>query len=162
MRTSRGVSRAATLFAAGVVVFSSVDAAAETWVKSGPGPEVYIRGVSRLQNTPAAGQATVFLSTLGQGVLKLVDNGTTVTTTAINNGLPYKRIRTVTTADGTNLFVALEGHGMYKSTDGGANWVAANGSGVTGLGCLTLRNLSRVSNTERRGPRGHSHENSPP
>src|SRR5207247_49549 len=42
----------------------------------------------------------------------------------------------------------IEGHGMYKSTDGGANWVAANGSGGTALGCLVTRNISRVSNTE--------------
>ncbi len=51
------------------------------------------------ENSPAAGQAVIFASTLGAGVVKIVDDGAELTTTKINTGLPLLRIRDVDATD---------------------------------------------------------------
>jgi hypothetical protein len=126
---------------------SAGSALAEHWTRSGGG-DLYIRGIRLFANTPATGQATVYASTLGAGVLKLTHNGTGVTVAQINSGLPLLRIRTIAATDVNTLFAAVDSYGVYKSTNGGASWTAANGSGLTGLGCLTLRNISVRTATE--------------
>lgn len=122
--------------------------AADQWLRRTPGPEAYVRNLRIFPNTPAAGQAVVYVATLTNGVVKVVDNGTTLVPTAVNNGLPIRRARAVRGADVNNLYVGLDGSGVYKSTNGGASWVAANGSGSTALGCLSVRNITLVGAAE--------------
>jgi hypothetical protein len=121
--------------------------AVEQWVYSAA-PSVYVRGIVRFANTPVSGQSVVYASTLGAGVLKITRNGTLITTTQINNGLALDRVRTIAATDVNTLFAAVESYGVFKSTNGGASWTAANGSGATALGCVTLRNMSVRSVSE--------------
>ncbi len=131
-----------------VLAFACLPAIAEQWVRVGPGPDAYVRGVRFFPNNPVAGQTVLYASTLGAGVLKVVDNGTSLTTTQINSGLPALRIRTIAATDVNTLFAGLDSWGVYKSTNGGATWTASNGSGVTKLGCVNVRNISVRSATE--------------
>jgi uncharacterized repeat protein (TIGR02543 family) len=123
--------------------------AAEQWLRRTPGPDPYVRNVTVFSNTPVAGQAVVYANTLTNGVVRIVDNGSTLVPSFRNNGLPILRVRSVAGPDVNNLYVALDGAGVYKTSDGGANWVSANGSGGTALGCLTVRTIAvRTTATE--------------
>jgi photosystem II stability/assembly factor-like uncharacterized protein len=124
------------------------EASAEQWLRRSPGADPYVRNVAVFSNNPVAGQAVVYAATLTNGVVRIVDNGSTLTPSFRNNGLPMLRVRNVSGPDVNNLFVALDGAGVYKTTDGGANWVSANGSGGTALGCMNARNVAVRSLTE--------------
>jgi photosystem II stability/assembly factor-like uncharacterized protein len=132
-----------------LALFAALEASAQTWVRKNAAPDPYIRNIRLFGNTPTTGQTTIFAASLANGVVKVVDTGTSQTVTPLNNGLPVLRIRNVAAfSDTTNLYVGIDSHGVYKTTDGGANWVAANGSGVTALGCREVRNLNARSNSE--------------
>jgi len=145
-RLSSCISRFVCLVALGAACGSAI--AIEQWTLSAQ-PSGYVRNVVRLANTPVTGQSVVFASTLGGGVLKIAHaGGTSITTTQINSGLPLLRVRSVQAIDVNTLFAAVEGYGVYKSTNGGTSWTAANGSGGSALGCVTLRNLNARTATE--------------
>jgi hypothetical protein len=135
----RTFPRIAARILSAIAITSAVAAhAVEQWIFTAE-PSTYVRGTRLFANTPVAGQSVLFASTLGAGVLKITRNGTSITTTQLNNGLPLDRIQTIAATDVNTLFAAVDSYGMYKSTDGGANWSAANG---TGLACRSLRNIS--------------------
>ena len=123
-------------------------AAQPQWTRKNEAPDPFIRNIRVFSNTPAAGQTTLFVASLANGVVKVVDTGASQTVTALNNGLPVLRIRSVQATDATSLFVGVDSHGVYKTTDGGANWTAANGTGGGALGCLQVRNISVRSVSE--------------
>jgi len=120
---------------------------AQRWIGKG-GPEAYVRAVRLFSATPSAGQTTLFAATLGAGVVKIVDDGSTQVVTPVNTGLPDTRIRAIAGTATTNLYVATEAHGVYRSGDGGATWQAVNGAGATKLGCVNTRAITTVSATE--------------
>ncbi len=119
----------------------------EQWVRKAPAPQILVRGATTFSNTPAAGQSTSFVSTLGAGIFKLVNDGTNVTVTPINNGLPGLRVRSVR-GGLSALYAGLEDWGVYRSTDGGATWTSANGTGPGALGCTNVRNVNVRTGSE--------------
>jgi len=145
MKRSSMLAAVLSLFA----LFGALEAGAQQWVRKNAAPDPFIRNIRVFGNTPVTGQTTIFAGSLANGVVKVVDTGTSQTVTPLNNGLPMLRIRSIqASTDTTNLYVGLDGHGVYKTTDGGANWVAANGSGGGSLGCREVRNLTARSNSE--------------
>jgi photosystem II stability/assembly factor-like uncharacterized protein len=131
-----------------ITLLSAAHVNAEQWVRGNMAPDPFVRNARVFANVPSAGQTTIFVASLANGVSKVVDTGSSQTVTQLNNGLPMLRIRTIQGNDATNLYVGLDGHGVYKSTDGGASWAAANGSGITSLKCREVRNLGVRSNSE--------------
>jgi len=122
----------------------------EKWVRKGPG-STYVRGVRVFANTPATGQSTVFVATLSGGVFKFTDSAAGPTApVAVNTGLPgapYGRIRQVAGSTINAIYAVSETFGVFKSTDQGATWVAANGSGGGALPCVEARNVEVQSDT---------------
>jgi hypothetical protein len=137
----RKIMKPVQVAALALALIGSASVAAEQWAASAS-PEAYVRNIRVFANTPAAGQTTLYAATLGAGVVKVVDTGTNVSVTQLNNGLPLHRIRSVQGTDVNNLYLGIESWGVYKTTDGGANWSAANGSGGGALGCRIVRNLT--------------------
>ena len=111
----------------------------------------YIRTISVFKDNPSLGTNTLFVSTLTDGMYKVVDtnNQATTTWTKINNGLPIVEIRTHFTIDINNLYAGTDGAGIFKTTDGGGTWTAINGAGLTALGCMNVRTI----NTDGVSPR---------
>ncbi len=104
-------------------------------------PEPYVRSVSVFRDTPAAGTTTLIANTLGAGVFKGIDTGASWTWQGINNGLPTGRIWTLNAVDINTFYAGTDGYGIYKTTDGGNNWLPLNGSGATALGCMEVRDI---------------------
>ncbi len=101
----------------------------------------YIRNISVFAGVPAAGSNTLIVSTLTDGMYKIVDTGNQQTSTfqKINNGIPIPEIRFHTTIDINTIYAGTDGAGLFRTTDGGANWLPLNGSGAGALGCLNIR-----------------------
>lgn len=141
-------ARVLALAMAALVVPAAV--ADEKWVRKGPG-STYVRGVRAFPNTPAAGQTTVFVATLSGGIFKFVDSaGGPTNPVAANAGLPqapYGRIRQVAASTINALYAVDETYGIYKSTDQGATWAPANGSGGGALPCVRTRGAAAFSDT---------------
>ncbi|MBL0125212.1 MAG: hypothetical protein IPP88_21785 [Betaproteobacteria bacterium] len=74
------------------------------------------------------------MSTLTDGMYKVIDTGNSQTSTfqKISNGLPIVEVRThssISTTDFTTMYAGTDGAGLFKTSDGGANWLPLNGSG---------------------------------
>lgn len=106
--------------------------------------EPYIRNISTFASTPAAGSTTLIVSTLTDGMYKVIDTGSQATSTfqKINNGLPIVEVRTHTAIDVNTIYAGTDGAGLFKTIDGGANWSPLNGSGATALGCSNVRSFN--------------------
>ena len=124
-----------------LVLGFTTQAWAESWQRAAVGPDAYVRTVRIFNSTPSAGSTTLLLATLGAGVVKVVDSGGNITVTRHNGGLPHLRVRSISASDLNNIYAIMDGGGFYKTTDGGASWTAANGSGASKLGCLSTRNF---------------------
>jgi YVTN family beta-propeller protein len=109
-------------------------------------PEPYVRSVASFPNTPTAGTTTLFAATLGAGMFKGVDNGTTWTWQAINTGLPTGRIWTESVVDVNTIYVGTDGGGIYKTTDGGTTWLPLNGDSGS-LGCRVVRSITLLGSS---------------
>ena len=107
-------------------------------------PQPLIRNITVTPNSPTTGTNTLIVSTLTDGMYKGLDNGTTTTWQKISNGILIVQVRAHVTVNATDFYAATEGAGVYKTTDGGANWIAINGSGAGALGCLDVRTMSVV------------------
>lgn len=107
-------------------------------------PQPLISNITVTANSPAAGTNTLIASTLTDGMYKGLDNGTTTTWQKISNGIPIIQVHTHATISVTEFYAATEGAGLFKTTDGGTNWTAINGSGAGALGCLDVRTVSVV------------------
>ncbi|MBK9607014.1 MAG: hypothetical protein IPO58_11605 [Betaproteobacteria bacterium] len=103
--------------------------------------------------TPAAGTTTLIAASLGGGMFKGVDNGSSWTWQSINNGLPTGRIWTLDAIDANTAYVGTDGSGFYKTTDGGGSWLPLNGSGATALGCMVVKAISISGSTLYAGTR---------
>ena len=85
-------------------LFGAVEASAQQWVRKNAAPDPFIRNFRLFGNTPTTGQTTIFAASLANGVVKVVDTGTSQTVTPLNNGLPVLRVRSIQAAsDTTNL-----------------------------------------------------------
>ena len=131
---------------AGIAMFALAvgiqDAAAQWTYRIATDP--YIRNISTFINTPSAGTNSLIVSTLTDGMYKVVDTGSSATSTfqKISNGLPIVEIRTHTTIDINTMYAGTDGAGLFKSTNGGAFWTPLNGSGGTPLGCAHIRSIN--------------------
>src|SRR5688572_586173 len=55
-----------------LALLGSVDAMAEQWARTNQAPDPFIRNVRIFSNTPTTGQTTLFVSSLANGVAKVV------------------------------------------------------------------------------------------
>jgi photosystem II stability/assembly factor-like uncharacterized protein len=123
------------------------------WISKN-GPEPYIRALALSTNNPVSGTNTMFAATLGAGVFKGVDSGSSWTWQQMNAGLPTGRLWTISVDFVNNvLYVGTDGYGVYKSSDGGSTWQPLNGSGGTALGCKVVRNVQFSGTTIWAGTR---------
>jgi FG-GAP-like repeat len=119
----------------------------EKWVPKASGA-THVRGIRTFANTPSAGTSTNFVSTLNAGVWKFTDTaGGPSAPVQVNNGLPSLRIRAVGAATTSALYAVTDAFGLYKSTDQGASWTSANGSGGTALPCREARAVNALTDT---------------
>ena len=107
-------------------------------------PDPTIRSISFFINTPASGSTTLFVSTLTDGMYKVIDTGVSATSTfqKISNGLPIVQVRLHTSIDINTMYAGTDGAGLFKSIDGGANWLPLNGSVAMPLGCSNVRSFN--------------------
>lgn len=110
-------------------------------------PEPQVRSLRVFANTPTTGTTMMIASSLGGGVFRGYDSGSSWTWQRIGNGLPTGRLFTLAMLDTNNGFAATDGFGVYRTTDGGNNWFAANGSGATALGCRVIRTMAVIGAT---------------
>lgn len=110
-------------------------------------PDPIVRSLSVFPNTPAAGTTTLIAATLGGGMFKGVDNGSSWTWHGINNGLPTGTIWNAATININTIYAGTDTAGLYKTADGGSTWLPSNGSGATALGCMSVRNISSIGST---------------
>ena len=129
----------AALFASMVVV---PDALAQWTYRVASEP--YIRNITVFTGVPAVGSNTLVVSTLTDGMYKIVDTGNQQTSTyqKINNGIPIPEVRFHSPIDINTIYAGTDGAGFFKTIDGGANWLPLNGSGAGALGCLNVRSFN--------------------
>ena len=141
---------------AGITVFALAvgiqDATAQWTYRISTDP--YIRNISVFANNPAPGTNTLIVSTLTDGMYKVIDTGNSTTSSfqKISNGLPTLQIRThatISPTDLTTFYAGTDGAGLFKTTDGGANWLPLNGSGASALGCSNVRSFNFDVTTPR-------------
>ncbi len=148
-----GETRAVRVWSFAVVALLTVamgvdDALSQSWTyRAAPNP--IIRTISPFANNPVAGTTTLIVSTVTDGMYKGTDNGTAITWQKINTGIPVVQVRNhnaITPSPATNpvtdIYAVTQGAGVYKTTNGGTNWTAINGSGATALGCLDVRTIT--------------------
>lgn len=116
-------------------------------------PDPIVRTLRVFPNTPVAGTTTLIAATLGGGIFKGVDNGSSWIWQGINNGLPTGRIWNAATPDVNAMYVGTDTSGLYKTTDGGSNWLSSNGSGATALGCMVVTAIDANDSTLYAGTR---------
>jgi photosystem II stability/assembly factor-like uncharacterized protein len=115
-----------------------VFAGANRWTAIGPDGA----NVVALAIDPRA-PSTVFAGTTGSGVLKTVDSGATWTTA--NGALPTANISALAIdPTGPSTLFAGTDAGVFKSTDGGGSWIAAN-DGLAGTPQVTVNALAMDS-----------------
>ena len=112
------------------------DAHSQSWTyRAAPAP--LIRNISPFANNPVAGTTTLIVSTLTDGMYKVVhtpNSSTSPVVTKLNSGLPTLQIRTHTAIDINTIYAATDGAGLFKSINGGTSWTAVNGSVGMALG----------------------------
>ena len=123
-------------------VFGMHDALAQWTYRVAPEP--YIRNISVFTGVPAVGSNTLIVSTLTDGMYKIVDTGNQQTSSfqKINNGIPIPEVRFHSPIDINTIYAGTDGAGLFKTTNGGANWLPLNGSGAGALGCLNVRSFN--------------------
>ena len=101
-----------------------------------------IRNINVLANTPVAGTNTLIVSTQTDGMVKGTETASGTTWQKIGNGIPVVQVRAHVVSTSTIFYAATLGAGVYKTSNGGTNWSAINGSGATALGCLDIRSIA--------------------
>jgi photosystem II stability/assembly factor-like uncharacterized protein len=102
---------------------------AGAWRSVGPAPPAIEASIAIDDAT-----RTVYIASLGGGILKSEDGGQTFT--AANQGLDSLVVASLVMAhDNPNLLYAGTGAGIYKTTNGGATW-SATGSGLLPLSLI--------------------------
>jgi len=87
------------------------------WAPVGPAPSAVEAPVAA-----HASSGTIYIGSLGGGVFKSTDRGSTFR--PVNNGLGSLRVASMVMAadDPNTLYAGTVNGGVYKTTDGGANW----------------------------------------
>jgi photosystem II stability/assembly factor-like uncharacterized protein len=95
------------------------------WRSVGPAPPAIEAAIAA-----HAPSHTIYIGSLGGGVLKSTDGG--ITFAAVNNGLDWPTISSMAMApnDPNVVYVGAQFGGVYKTTDGGATWNATGGGGA--------------------------------
>ena len=94
------------------------------WRQVGPGP-----GAIEAAIAVDAPSGTVYIASLGGGILKSTDGGANFV--PVNNGLDDLVVATMAMAPGDpNVVYAGTGVGVYKTTDGGATWSATQAADI--------------------------------
>ena len=101
-----------------------------------------VRNISVFKDSPATGTNTLIASTLTDGMFKGTETTTGTTWQKIGTGIPVVQMRAHTTVSTSIFYAASQGAGVFRTTDGGNNWVAVNGSGATALPCLDVRTIA--------------------
>ncbi|APV50809.1 hypothetical protein BWI17_14600 [Betaproteobacteria bacterium GR16-43] len=133
------ISKSASILLAAALA-ATLPAAAQ-WEARGA-PEPIVRGMTSFFNTPVAGTDTLYAGTLGAGFFKVEVSGTGASWVQANTGLPSLRLQNIAASSASTIYAAPEGHGVYRTTDGGATWSPRSGSGATAIGCPYIRGLT--------------------
>ncbi|HXA13353.1 MAG TPA: hypothetical protein VNW93_14420, partial [Mycobacterium sp.] len=95
------------------------------WSSIGPAPPAIDANIAA-----DARSHTIYIGTLGAGVIKSSDGGATFR--AVNNGLPNGTISglAMSPVDPNVVYVNTQFEGFYKTVDGGAHWTGGNWGGL--------------------------------
>ena len=95
------------------------------WRSIGPAPPAINANIAA-----DARSHTIYIGTLGAGVIKSSDGGATFR--AVNNGLPNGTISglAMSPVDPNVVYVNTQFEGFYKTVDGGAHWTGGNWGGL--------------------------------
>ena len=105
-------------------------------------PEPYVRNLGIFPDVPVAGSTTIYAISLGGGMFKGVDDGSDITWAPHAASLPTTRLFNIAFASESEFYIATEGYGVQKTTNGGTSFTGINGSGAGKLGCLRIRQVA--------------------
>jgi len=90
----------------------------------------------------------IWAATRNNGIAVTTDNG--ATWDFKNNGLPFVYVTNFAFTDANNFIISTEGGGLFKTTDGGNNWVQISNTGLadTFINTFILLGLNIIAGTQ--------------
>jgi len=130
-------------------VYTSTDFGA-SWVEKNPTQKLgFIERIGHHVLAPTiSAPPPIWAATRSKGIAVTTDNG--ATWNFKNNGLPLVAVTNFAFTDANNFVVSTAGLGLFKTTDGGNNWIQISNNGLTDkfVNTLILLGLNLVAGTQ--------------